>query len=232
MRKLVLLLLAGSFVLAGCHHKIGNGIIGSGKRAVQKREVSPFTSISLEGAFEVQIVCQQPLNLEVEGDDNILPVITTEVSNNVLHVKSSRDYSVRDSIALRIAVPSLDGLNVSGAGKIDITGMKNDRFEIDSSGAPVINVAGTTKVVDIDTSGAARIDAHKLHASRAVIDTKGASKVDVDVIDQLDVTISGPSRVTYEGDPTVNKTIRGPGKLERKMSEGAWRWNEISISVM
>jgi hypothetical protein len=47
------------------------------------------------------------------------------------------------------------------------------------------------------------------------------SQIDVDVADQLDVTISGPSRVTYEGDPVVNKTIHGPGKLEKKASTGA-----------
>jgi hypothetical protein len=99
--------------------------------------------------------------------------------------------------------------------------MKNDRFEIDSSGAASIRVAGITKVVDIDSSGAAKIDARKLHASRAVVDSKGVSQIDVDVADQLDVTISGPSHVTYDGDPVVNKTIHGPGKLEKKASTGA-----------
>jgi len=42
------------------------------------------------------------------------------------------------------------------------------------------------------------------------------------VIDfMLDVKIAGPSKVTYKGDPVVNKTINGPGKVERRTSEGA-----------
>jgi hypothetical protein len=75
--------------------------------------------------------------------------------------------------------------------------------------------------VDIDTSGAARIDTHRLHASQAVVDSKGVSTVDLSVSDTLNVTISGPSHVTYAGDPVVNKTINGPGSVDKKTaSEG------------
>ena len=222
MRKIPLLLVLLPLLAAlGCHHGMRHQIAGSGKREVQKREVASFTSISTQGAFDIEVVCQKPVTLEIEGDDNILSLVSTEVSNNVLYVKSAKAYSVSHPIALRISVPNLDGLTVSGAGKIEISGMKNDRFEIDSEGAPSIKVSGTTKVVDIDTSGAAKIDTHNLHASRAVVDSKGVSKVDLDASDQLDVTISGPSQVTYQGDPVVNKTVHGPGKIEKRPSEGA-----------
>ena len=58
-------------------------------------------------------------------------------------------------------------------------------------------------------------------ATHATVDSKGANKVDLDVAEQLDVTISGPSSVLYKGDPVVNKTINGPGKVERRGGEGA-----------
>ena len=106
----------------------------------------------------------------------------------------------------KISVPNLEGLSVSGAGKIEIKGMNNDKFEIDSSGAPMIIVSGTTKMLDIDTNGAGKIDTQNLRASRAVVDSKGVTKVELDVADQLDVTVSGPSSVIYKGDPVVNKT--------------------------
>ena len=221
MKKLALLLLASTIVVAGCHHGMRARITGSGKRVSQKRQVAPFTSISTEGAFNIEVTCQKDAGLEVEGDDNVLDVVTAEVSNNVLRLRSSKDYSVSDPVKFKITVPNLEGLSVSGAGKVDIKGMNNDKFEIDSSGAPAISVTGNTKVVDIDTSGAAKIDTHNLHASRAVVDSRGVSKVDLDVADQLDVTISGPSQVTYKGDPVVNKTVHGPGKVEKRVSEGA-----------
>jgi hypothetical protein len=54
-----------------------------------------------------------------------------------------------------------------------------------------------------------------------LLTAKGVAKVDLDVSDQLDVEISGPSSVTYKGNPAVNKNIHGPGKLTRRDGEGA-----------
>src|SRR5260370_2445640 len=41
----------------GCHHMYSE-IQGSGKRELQKREVSPFTSITTQGAFDIEVICQ------------------------------------------------------------------------------------------------------------------------------------------------------------------------------
>ena len=231
MKKLAILFIFIAVPLAGCHHGMHSGVKGSGKREVQKRDVTAFTSISTEGAFNVDVVCQKAQSLEIEGDDNILPLISTEVSNGVLRLKNAKTYSVSQPVTIKISVPNIDGLTVSGAGMIDVSGLKNDKFEIDSEGAPQIKVSGITKVVDIDTSGAARIDTHNLHAAKGVVDSKGVSKVDVDVKDQLDVTISGPSVVTYEGDPTVKKTINGPGKIVQRANEGAWQFRTARLAL-
>ena len=221
MRKLALLFLLLPLLAAGCHHSRRAEVKGSGKRVVQKREISPFTSISTEGAFEIEVTCQKDPSLQVEGDDNVLEFVTAEVRGNVLRLKSSKSYSTDEPVRFKIAVPNLEGLTVSGAGRIDIKDMKNDKFEIDSNGAPNIIVSGSTKTVDIDSNGAGKIDTHNLRASRAVVDSKGVTRIDLDVSEQLDITVSGPSTVTYRGDPVVNKTVNGPGKVEKRSSEGA-----------
>jgi hypothetical protein len=213
----VLIALAGF----GCHVRM-NQVKGSGRRGVQKRDIQPFTSISTQGAYNINVVCQKDQTLEIEGDDNILPLISTNVSNNVLYIKSSQNYSANEPIVLRIAVPNLEALSVSGAGSIEVAGMKGDKFAIESNGAPQIKVSGSSKEVYINAIGAGKIDTHSLHASKGTVESKGVSHVDVDVADQLNVTISGPSTVTYEGAPTINKTIYGPGKVQKRASEGAW----------
>ena len=93
MRRLSYLLLVAAFFLTGCHFKMHDEVKGSGRRAIEKRDISPFTSISLEGAYNVSVVCQQSLSFEVEADDNILPLLQVEVSNNVLRIKSTKNYS-------------------------------------------------------------------------------------------------------------------------------------------
>lgn len=214
-------LLALMSLVSGCHHGMLNQVSGSGNRLKQKRDVPSFNSISYDGAFEIDIVCQQPVSLEIQGDDNILPLVGTDVSNNVLHIKNLSGYSVSEPVKLKISVPSLDGIAVNGAGKIEISGVKNEKFEIDVNGAPNITISGETKVVDIDTNGAGKIDTRKLRASKAIVESKGVSKVDVHAADQLDVTVSGPSHVIYEGNPVVNKTVNGPGSVEKRASGGS-----------
>jgi len=218
--KRVLLLIVLISLVSGCH-RIHSGIAGSGKLQKQKRDVGSFNSISTEGAFDLEIVCQKPQSLEIEGDDNVLPLVSTEVSNNVLHIKSLRGYSVSKPVKLSISVPDLEGISASGAGKIEVSGIRNEKFVIDASGAPAIKAAGETKVLNVDTSGAGKIDTHKLRAARVVVESKGVSKVEVYAAEQLDVTVSGPSNVIYEGDAVVNKTVNGPGSVEKKESGGA-----------
>lgn len=93
-----------------CHHTFDDGVRGSGTRQKQKRDVASFSSISTEGAFDIEVVCQKPLSLEIASDDNILPLITTEVSNNVLHIRNLRNYSVDDPVTVKISIPNLEGL--------------------------------------------------------------------------------------------------------------------------
>ena len=218
MKKIVLLVLIA--LASGCH-SFHDEIAGSGKLQKEKREVGSFTSISTEGAFDLQIVCQKPLNLELEGDDNILPLVSTEVSNNVLHIKSLRGYSVSEPITLRISVPNLEGISARGAGNIQVSGIGNEKFDIDASGAPTIRAAGETRGLNIDASGAGKIDTHRLRAAQVVIDSKGVSNIEVHASERLDVIVSGPSHVTYEGDAVVNQTVHGPGKVEKKESGGS-----------
>ena len=229
MRRLALLLLLAVFA-AGCHPGRFAEISGSGKREVQKRTVAPFTSISTEGAFTIEITCQKDQSLEVEGDDNVLEFVTAEVGGNILRLKNTKNYSTAEPVKFKISVPNLEGISVQGAGRIDIKGMNNDKFEIDANGAPSITVAGTTKVIDVGANGAGKIDTSKLHATRGVVEANGATRVDLDITEQLDATVNGPSTVTYKGDPVVNKSIRGPGKIERRNNEGAWVIWEASAS--
>jgi hypothetical protein len=206
-------------LVAGCHRF--HQIAGSGKVEKERRELSSFDSISTAGAFDIEIVCQKPQSLEIEGDDNILPLISTEVSNNVLRVRNLRGYSVSQPIKLTISVPDLVAIHSSGAGMIKVAGLKNQKFEIDANGAPTIIASGDTDNLKIDASGAGKIDAHRLHGARVQVDSKGVFRVEVYAREQLDVTVSGPSHVTYQGNAVVHRTINGPGSVEKKESEGS-----------
>src|SRR2546422_354764 len=121
----ITLSLLSLFTLSGC--MIG-GIHGSGVRKAEKRDLAPFTAIETNGAFEVSVVCQKPVSLEIEADDNILPLVETEVRGGVLHLTTTRHYFSSGGIVVRISVPSLEAVKSTGAGKFKITDSKGDRL--------------------------------------------------------------------------------------------------------
>lgn len=221
MKKVLLITILCSLA-TGCHFtERMHGVTGSGVRKVEKRDVSPFTSISTDGAFEIEVVCQQPQTLEVEGDDNLLTMVSTQVSNGLLLITNKGSYSNRTPIKIKISVSNLEGITANGAGTIEISRVKSDKFDIGANGAPTIRVSGEAKELKIEANGAGTVDAHKLHSSRVEVDSRGVGKVDVSASDVLNVTVSGPSQVTYDGDPAVNQTVNGPGSVLKRESGGA-----------
>lgn len=206
------------FMLSGCRF---GGVRGSGVRKTEKRDLPAFTSIETTGAFEVEVNCQKPASFEIEADDNILPLIKTEVRSGVLHVSSTKGYSTSGGIVLRITVPDLESVKSTGAGKFRVSDIKNDSFEIRSTGAAQVSASGQSKSVKIGSTGAGKIDAHNLRANNAEVNVTGAASVDVYATDELDVTVSGAGRVTYSGNPKVNKRVSGAGQVTRKQEAGA-----------
>jgi hypothetical protein len=211
------LALSSLLLFAGCHI----GVKGSGVRKTEKRELPAFTSIETVGAFEVAVTCQKPASFEIEGDDNILPLIQTEVRDGVLHIATTKHYSATGGIAVRITVPNLDSVKSTGAGKFRISDMKNDNFEISSMGAATVIASGQSNVLKIRSTGAGKIDAHDLRADKAEVTVTGAAGVEVNAGDELDVTVSGAGRVTYSGNPKVNKHVSGAGQVTKKEATGA-----------
>jgi hypothetical protein len=198
--------------LTACFH----GVRGSGVRKTETRDLPAFTSIETSGAFDVKVDCQKPQSFEIEADDNLLPLVQTEVRDGVLRVTTTKSYRSNGGIVLRVNVPDLARIKSTGAGKFDISNLKNDQFEIQSTGAATVVASGQSKSLTIGSTGAGKIDAHDLRASDATVKVTGAAGVDVYATDALDVTVSGAGRVTYSGNPKVSKKISGAGQVVKK----------------
>ena len=212
---LVLLLVACGLVLSSC--KFNRGIAGSGVRKTEKRDLKSFNAIDTTGGYEVEVTCQKPASFEIETDDNILPLIKTEVRDGILFVSSDQQYHSAKLVTLRITLSDLNSVSTHGAGQIKIADAKSSDLRIESTGAASVVAAGTAGSVSISSTGAGEIDTTKLRAEKAKVDVTGAANVDVFASDQLDVTVAGASSVTYTGSPkVVNKHVSGIGSVSAK----------------
>lgn len=217
MRKATLLVVFAALVAAfsACH--IGKGVKGSGNRKTEKRELPAFKAIDTTGAYEVEVNCQKPASFEIEADDNILPLIKTEVRDGVLYVTSEKSYNPSKAVTLRISLPQLILVSSRGAGEITIQDANGDDLKIESAGAAAIKASGKVKSVAISSKGAGEIDTSRLQAEKARVTVAGATSVNVYATEQLDVSVSGVGSVNYSGNPkTVNKSVSGIGSVNKK----------------
>jgi hypothetical protein len=217
-KTLLLVIAAFGFLLTGC--KFERGLAGSGVRKTEKRDVKSFSAIDTTGSYTIDVTCQKAAGLEVDADDNILPLIKTEVRDGILFVSNDQPYHSSKTVTLRITVPDLNSVANHGAGQIKIVDANSSDLKIDSTGAASVEAAGTAKSIQISSTGAGEIDTSKLHADKAKVEVSGAASVDVYASEQLDVNVSGAGNVNYSGNPkTVNKHVSGIGSVSPS-SEG------------
>lgn len=187
---------------------------GSGNVAVEKRDVKDFRSLDVSGIIQVEVTVQKDFAVEVEADDNLLQYIRTEVRNGVLELSTKKTFKTSNPIRVRISAPDLEEVEASGATRVSVSGLKNAKFVIDTSGASSITAAGETSELVVDVSGASKIDASELSAGKAAVDSSGASSVTVNAVGELKVDASGASSVKYAGSPqNIEKRTSGASKV-------------------
>jgi hypothetical protein len=194
-----------------------SGEKGSGKIVTEKRSLSGFKGVDVGGIFQVEITAGNEFALEIETDDNLLPLIKTEVNDGVLEIESEGRISPSGKILVRISAPDITELDVSGAANVTLNGVKNSNLAVEASGASKLRIAGVTTKLTVETSGASKVDADDLKTGNATVDGSGASHVELNVSGELNADLSGASHVTYSGTPTaVHKKTSGAGSVSQK----------------
>jgi hypothetical protein len=218
MKILTSLSMALVIGLAGCDlSSATGGVKGSGITKTEKRSVAPFDSLEVSCYGSIQVHTQVQEGLEISGDDNIVSLITTEVNNGILHIRSSKEYNSRDKLVIIVSAPDLKKFVFSGAGEANLSNVKNDRVEITLTGAGSLTASGETKEANITLSGAGSVDAKNLHAVNAKVNSTGVGSVEIYVTGQLDAKASGIGEINYYGNPKiVNRQAGALGKINER----------------
>ena len=196
---------------------IGDRVTGSGHSATERRDVAGFNEVEVSGVFQVEIVAGKDFSVDVQADDNILPLIQTKVNGDTLQIELEQSVKSKSEMIVRITAPNIERVQSSGAAKINASGIKNEQFSIDTSGASKIILNGETAKLDIDVSGASNIDAEQLVAGAVNINSTGASKIAVNATSKIHTQASGASRITYTGEPkTVESETSGSSSITKK----------------
>jgi hypothetical protein len=206
----------------------------------ETRNVTGFDEVSFCLAGEVYISIGQGFKVVLEGDKEYLDEVETKVNGGELVIK--RDSWVKfnnEKVTVHITMPALNGIDVSGSGKIMVTDpLKSDDFEADISGSGKIYLKDVTMgdvecdisgsgtfvaegtgsmrslEVDISGSGSYKGESTKIGSFEASI--SGSGSCDCYVTDMLRASISGSGSVWYSGNPKIDASISGSGKVRTK----------------
>jgi hypothetical protein len=219
-----------------------NRTVGSGKLQTETRNVTGFQAIALRASMKLVLRQGTREGLELRADDNLLPLIETQVVDRggvptlELGVKKGSSFTTRNPIVATIDLVTLRALSISGSGEvvgdalktpslaIAISGSGNvklqkistDEMSAKVSGSGDLQFAGRTGKLGLSISGSGDVNARELEADDVSVSVAGSGDANVNARKTLTISIAGNGNVTYAGDPAVKSSIAGHGNVRKQ----------------
>lgn len=233
MRNLLILAVAVLF-FSSCQQMTGSGNI-----VTEKRSTGNFKRIDAGSKFEVEVKIGSPASVEVEADDNLMPIIETRVSGDELNIHTKGNYSITNGhMKVFVTAPEIRGVKSSGAANIKVldvlksderitfesSGAGNIKAAVDApkvkaevSGAGDIELSGRTKDYTVSASGGGNVKSSDLLTENTNADVSGAGSVHVHASVSLKAEASGAGNVYYRGGPAnITKNTSGAGEVKKE----------------
>jgi phage shock protein PspC (stress-responsive transcriptional regulator) len=198
-----------------------------------------FERVRVSGIYHVKVRRGDNFSVTARGGNDELRELEIRKDGDRLEIRHRRNrfrFSLgnQDPVLINVVMPELRELNLSGAVKADASGFTTNSFrlnqsgavqsavaikcevmDIDLSGACEASIAGSGNRIKIDASGASQVRAGGFKAANAEVGLSGASNARVFVTDRLKANVSGPSHLTYSGNPKkVDADQSGMGSIE------------------
>ena len=207
---------------------------GSGRLAFRTYDVSGFSAVAL-GSEGVVTITPGEFAVSASAEDDVLPTVTVQRRDETLVI--GRDVDPIDGIRstvpveIRIAMPTLGAVSVSGSGAVVVRGLNADasalRLEIVGAGA--IDLASLrAPVLAIDVSGAGRLSATGVEAGEVQAKVRGSGRVSLaGVAEAATIAVSGASlfRASQLRASNVDVDVTGAGQV------AVWARNALQARI-
>ncbi|MEI6899473.1 MAG: head GIN domain-containing protein, partial [Bacteroidota bacterium] len=161
---------------------------GSGNVTKQERKVSSFDRIDVSGAYDVFITQGDVQSVFVEADDNLLPLIKTEVNGSTLSIENRKSIHNPKCLKVYITVKELKKIEMSGAVDLTTEGkFTENELEIEISGATNAKLDLAVQKLGVSCSGGCKLNLKGMANS---FNLDGSGAVDVFAYDMLTESVS------------------------------------------
>jgi hypothetical protein len=207
-------------LLTGCNIATGTGTV-----IEESRDVSGFDRVVLATSGELTLTQDDNETLTIQADNNLLPLIVTEVRNGTLYIETKENTLIQSRSPIRYTLSAREvvGIETSGSGAIRAAALNGNALEVvvagsgevlidelhaDSiavavSGSGDASLTGTVSEQHVLVEGSGSYEAGDLATKRAAVEVSGSGDATVWVTEMLSLDVSGSGDVQYYGDPAV-----------------------------
>lgn len=211
---------------------------GSGNVKTESRTISGVTAVQLKTSGELSLSQGESESLTIEAEDNLLPLLTSDVSNGTLTLGikpgsglsatrpmkytltvknlSSIVLDASGSItAADLTVPEKLSITNDGSGSITMAALSASSTTIHLSGSGGLNITNLTSdslVIQIDGSGSAQIGG-TVSDQTATLNASGDYHADTLTSKTAVVKTTGSGSATVQVSDTLDAAVSGSGSI-------------------
>ncbi len=183
-------------------------------RTQQNRDATNFHAIENSAACSMVVDVGKPFKVVVEGEEKVIPEISTDVKDGVLTVKVDKNISVESPIKVLVSMPKLDKYTTNGVSQTTINNVSEPFLTINQSGAGSITANGSADMISLTMSGVGSANLKDLQGKAVTALLSGTGSAQVFAKESLTATVSGIGKLTYGGNPPkVQKNVTGLGTI-------------------
>ncbi len=162
----------------GCTSLFSPTVKGSGVSATENRVVGEFDGVAASGSIHVVVTTAPERTCAVTGDDNVLPLVKTEIDGTTLKVYVEGSYTSVVPLEVNVTAPNLEALSQSGSGMLTASGLKGDTLKIKREGSGAVRVTGLEMVsLEGSTSGSGSLTLNEVKTRDANLALTGSGEI-------------------------------------------------------
>ena len=213
------------------------GMVGQGPVVEQNLNIEPFQAVKLSLSGHVFITQGNTQQIRVEGQQNIIDNIKTEVKDGRWVIGFRKIVRRHDKLHIYITVPTLNDVRISGDGHmttesnfinndelfLGVSGSGHLQFMAQAnilnariSGSGNIKVQGDAQQSEMRISGSGHIKGQDFKVQDCNIHISGSGNCNVHAVQSLHTKISGSGNVLYDGTPRVSMRTSGSGSVKSR----------------
>jgi hypothetical protein len=167
----------------------------------------------------VQVAASESESLSIQADDNLIPLIKSDVSNGVLRVygDTDRGFSTKNEIKMKLVVKALESIEIKGSGDVFGESLTGDKLDIIVRGSGDVGFKSLkANEIAVAVKGSGDIKVLSLAAKNVTAQVHGSGDISLGQMDASDAKLSvhGSGDVKAEGkSDRVDIEVHGSGDV-------------------